>query len=321
MIGAGKDRGEPMPHTLSLVRLAVAAAALAIAPSVQAADAAPAAPRPARDWTLVEEKALDIGGGFHVLSGAGGQTTVAVGRDGVVVVDAQVVQVSPQLTAKVAALSPLPVRYVINTHYHNDHTGGNAAFRQAGATLVAHESAVRRLTHPAPGATGVSVPPSSPDAVPNAPYAGAEGEVGMAGLTAELHHPAPAHTDTDTIVIFPEADVIATGGIVTMAGYPNFEVPVGGNINGMIAGTDFILAHAGPATRIVPAGGGVTDKAGVAAYREMLAAARDRIARAKASGMTQQQVIDANPLADLDGRWNAGAASPRFIGIVYQTVP
>lgn len=274
-----------------------------------------------QDFSKVEEKVTDLGHGLYALTGAGGNTTVAVGRDAVIVVDTQFAPLYDKLKSAIAGLSPLPVKYVINTHFHGDHTGGNEAFAKAGATLVAYASLPDRMLHPVPGPGG-PVPPAPAGAVPTKLYSGSSTALTIPGVSAELVHPAPAHTDTDTIVIWKAANVISTGDIVGSATYPYIDVASGGSIDGMIAATDYIIAHADAGTRIVPGHGPVIDKAGVIAYRAMLATARDRIAKAKAAGQTEDQVAaDTNLLADLDVKWKApGNAPPRFPRLVYESV-
>lgn len=155
-------------------------------------------------------------------------------------------------------------------------------------------------------------------------YSGQGTEVKIPGQRAELVHLPNVHTDSDTIVFWPDADVISTSDIVSSASYPNIDVAVGGGIDGMIAGADFIIAHAGAKTKIVPGHGPVTDKKGVIAYRKMLKTARDRIAKAKAKakGMTEDQVAKADLLADLDKKWlpPGNAMASRFPILVYRSV-
>ena len=140
-------------------------------------------------------------------------------------------------------------------------------------------------------------------------------------MTADLLHPAPAHTDGDTIVIFKAANVISTGDIVGSATYPYIDVASGGHIGGMIAAASLVIAHANAETKIVPGHGPVTDRDGVIAYRTMLQTARDRIAKAKASGMTEDQVANGNLLADLDVKWKPPGNQPsRFPRQVYESV-
>ncbi len=276
-----------------------------------------------QDFSKVEEVVTNLGHNMYAVTGAGGNTTVAVGSDAVIVVDTQFAPVYDKLKAAITGLSPLPVKFVINTHYHGDHTGGNEAFAKAGATLVAYETLPDRMLHPFPGPGGPGVPAPA-GALPTRLYSGGSTTVTIPGVTADLVHPAPAHTntDTDTIVLFKAANVISTGDIVGSAAYPNIDVASGGGIDGMIAGADYVIAHADAGTKIVPGHGPVTDKAGVIAYRAMLATARDRIAKAKAAGQTEDQVAaDTSLLADLDAKWKApGNAPPRFPRLVYESV-
>ena len=274
-----------------------------------------------QDFSKVEEVVTNLGHNMYAVTGAGGNTTVAVGSDAVIVVDTQFAPVYDKLKAAITGLSPLPVKFVINTHYHGDHTGGNEAFAKAGATLVAYETLPDRMLHPFPGPGGPGVPAPA-GALPTRLYSGGSTTVTIPGVTADLVHPAPAHTNTDTIVLFKAANVISTGDIVGSAAYPNIDVASGGGIDGMIAGADYVIAHADAGTKIVPGHGPVTDKAGVIAYRAMLATARDRIAKAKAAGQTEDQVAaDTSLLADLDAKWKApGNAPPRFPRLVYESV-
>lgn len=273
-----------------------------------------------QDFSKVEEKVTNLGHNIYAVTGAGGNTTVAVGKDAVIVVDTQFAQVYDKLKLAIAGLSPLPVKYVINTHYHGDHTGGNAAFAKDGATLVAYKTLPDRMAHPLPGPSG-PIPPAPTEALPTKLYSGNSTTVKIAGVTADLIHPAPAHTDGDTIVIFKAANVISTGDIVGSATYPYIDVASGGNIGGMIAAASLVIAHANAETKIVPGHGPVTDRDGVIAYRTMLQTARDRIAKAKASGMTEDQVANGNLLADLDVKWKPPGNQPsRFPRQVYESV-
>jgi glyoxylase-like metal-dependent hydrolase (beta-lactamase superfamily II) len=273
------------------------------------------------DYSKVEEQVTDLGHNMVALTGAGGNTTVAVGTDGIIVVDTQFAPLYDKIKAKIAGLSPLPVKYVIFTHYHGDHTGGAEPFAKAGAILVSTPQLAARMKAPPPGANGQPGTPAPDDAIPKQTYSGESTEVKVAGATAELHHPAPAHTDGDTIVLWPAANVISTGDIVGSASYPNIDVAVGGGIDGMIAGATWVIDHADANTKIVPGHGPVTDKNGVIAYRTMLQTARDRIAQAKANGQTEDEVASSSVLSDLDAKWRApGPTPPRFPRLVYQSI-
>jgi len=285
--------------------------------------ALPASAQQGPDFSKTVITATDLGHGLTALAGTGGNITVAVGSDAIIMVDTEYAPLHDKIKAKITELSPLPIRYVIDTHYHGDHTGGNAAFAKDGAILVAHENVGKRLSNPPPGANGQPGTPAPKDALPVQTYGGQGTEVKIAGQRAELVHLPPAHTDGDTIVFWPDANVISTGDIVSSASYPNIDVAVGGGIDGMIAAVDFIIAHCDAKTKIVPGHGPVTDRRGVIAYRGMLKTARDLVAKAKARGMTEDQVQKADLLAPLNKNWlpPGGATPPRFQLLVYRSLP
>jgi cyclase len=273
------------------------------------------------DFSKVEEQVTDLGHNMYAMTGAGGNTTVAIGTDGIIVVDTQFAPLYDKIKAKITSLSPLPVKYVILTHYHGDHTGGAAGFAKDGATLVSTAQLAVRLKNPPPGANGQPGTPAPDEAIPKQTYSGNSDQVKVGGVTANLYHPAPAHTDGDSIVLWPTADVISTGDIVGSAAYPNIDVAVGGGIDGMIAGATYVINHSDANTKIVPGHGPVTDLAGVITYRTMLETARDRIAKAKAAGQTEDQVATGTLLSDLDARWKPpGNAPSRFPRLVYESL-
>ena len=273
------------------------------------------------DYSKVEEQVTELGHNMYALTGAGGNTTVAVGSDGIIVVDTQFAPLYDKIRAKIKSLSPLPIKYVILSHYHGDHVGGAASFIKDGVPLVSTAQLVVRMKAPPVQANGQPGVPAPDDAVPKQTYSGDSYEVKVGGVTAQLHHPAPAHTDGDSIVMWPAANVISTGDIVGSVAYPNIDVLVGGGIDGMIAATTWIIDHADASTKIVPGHGPVTDKNGVIAYRTMLQTARDRIAKAKAEGQSEDQVATGPLMADLNAKWTApGSPPPRFPRLVYQSV-
>jgi glyoxylase-like metal-dependent hydrolase (beta-lactamase superfamily II) len=274
------------------------------------------------DYSKVQIQTTPLGHNMYALAGAGGNITVAVGSDSIIMVDTEFAPLHDKIKAAVTAISPLPIKYVINTHYHGDHTGGNELFAKDGATFVSTANLANRLKNPLPGADGKPGTPAPAVAVPTQTYSGETHQVTAGGVVADLEHPPSAHTDTDSIVIWKAANVICTGDIISSASYPNIDVAAGGSINGMIAGADYILAHSDAATKVVPGHGPVTDRAGVMEFRTMLVTARDRIAKAKAGGMTADQVMNANLLADLDVKWkpNASPVQAQFPRRVYESV-
>jgi glyoxylase-like metal-dependent hydrolase (beta-lactamase superfamily II) len=173
---------------------------------------------------------------------------------------------------------------------------------------------------PPPGANGQPGTPAPDDAIPKQTYSGEGTQLKVGGVTADLHHLPPAHTDGDTVIIWPGADVISTGDIVSSASYPNIDVAVGGGIDGMISGAGWVIDHSDANTKIVPGHGPVTDKNGVTAYRTMLQTVRDRIAKAKAAGQTEDQVATGTLLADIDAKWKPGTAPSRFPRLVYESI-
>lgn len=302
--------------------LALTASLAGAAVAQNAAPAAPAAPAgPRVDFSKVQETSTELGHGLYMITGAGGNTTLAVGSDGSIVVDAQFAPVYPKLKAKIAELSSAPVKYLINTHYHGDHTGGNADFARDGATIVAQVNVAKRLQSPPPGANGQPGRAAPAEAIPTRTYADRM-TLSVGGQRAQLIHVANAHTDGDTVVYFPAANVISTGDIVGSESYPNIDVRVGGSINGMIRGCDEVLKLGNDQTKIVPGHGHLTDKAGVRDYRTMLVTARRLIAREIAEGKSEDQMVADKPLAELDRKWGTGGGPfvQRFPRLVYESL-
>jgi cyclase len=230
--------------TLGVVLAGLAGAALAqqSPPSAEAALALAPAP----------EQVKDLGRGVYVITGALDNTTVVVGPTGLIVVDDQFAPRYPAIMEKISAISPKPIIYLINTHYHGDHTGSNAQFRQHGVRILAHANVAARLRNPPPDPiTGRPAPPAPPEAIPEVTYSGVGTTINAGGITAELVHPAPAHTDGDSVVIFPAQDLILTGDL-TGNHYPNIDVAVGGGIDGTLRAVDMIIARCGEHTRVVP---------------------------------------------------------------------
>lgn len=307
---------------IKLGALAVAAGALAAGAWAQN----PPAPPPAsaqQDFSTVNEKSVDLGHGLYMITGAGGNTTLAVGTDGLIVVDTQFAPLYPKLKAKIAEISSEPVKYVINSHYHGDHTGGNADFAKDGATLVAQANVAKRMQSPPPGPGGSPSNPAAAEAIPSKTYQ-SRLTLTVKGQTARLIHIPAAHTDGDTVVYFPDANVISTGDIVGSEAYPNIDVAVGGGINGMIAAVDEILKMGNATSQIVPGHGHNIDKAALRQYRTMLVTARTLIQKEIDAGKTEDQMFADHPLAELDARWMPKTGNTtfaqRFPRLVYRSL-
>jgi glyoxylase-like metal-dependent hydrolase (beta-lactamase superfamily II) len=283
---------------------------------------APSAAPPPVDFSKVEIKTTDLGDNVYMLEDQGGNITVAVGKTGIIMVDGQFAPLHDKIKAAIATISSLPVKYLINTHYHGDHTGGNEAFAKDGAVVVADINVKLRLSDGTTnGLTGVKTPPATGGALPSKTYTGKMLKVRLPGRVADLRHVANAHTDGDTYVWFKTANVLATGDTFTNGRYPNIDFANGGNIRGMIAATDAYLKLTNAKSRIVPGHGPIADKAALTEYRAMLVTARDRMAALVKQGKSESDVVAARPFADLDKKWApTELASTNFIRVVYHSL-
>jgi cyclase len=280
-----------------------------------------ATPPPPPDFSKVEIKTTDLGDHMYMLEGQGGNITVAVAKDGIIMVDGQYAALHDKIRAAIATVSNQPIKYLINTHFHGDHVGGNEPFAKDGATVISEVNVKNRLAAGTTnGLTGVKTPPAPPAALPSKTYTGAF-QIRLRGRVADLRHIEHAHTDGDTYVWFKTANVLSTGDTFTYGRYPNIDFANGGNIKGMIAATDAYLKLANAKSRIVPGHGPLADKAMLAEYRTMLVTARDRMAKLVKDGKSEDDVVAAKPFADLDAKWApTDLASKNFIRVVYHSL-
>ncbi len=284
--------------------------------------AAPPASPPPVDFSKVEIKTTDLGDNVYMLEGQGGNITVAVGKAGIIMVDGQFAPLHDKIKAAISAISNLPIKYLINTHYHGDHTGGNEGFAKDGAVVVSDVNVKNRLAEGTTnGLTGAKTPPAASGALPTKTYNGKTLKIRIPGRVADLHHIASAHTDGDTYVWFKTANVLATGDTFTNGRYPNIDFANGGNIKGMIAATDAYLKLTNARSRIVPGHGPIADKAALTEYRAMLVTARDRMAALVKAGKSEDDVVATKPFEDLDKKWApTDLASKNFIRVVYHSL-
>lgn len=272
-----------------------------------------------QDFSKVEIKSNKVTNNFYTLDGQGGTIGVLTGPDGVFMVDTQFAPLSDKIIAAVKRVSNnAPIRYVVNTHVHGDHTGGNENLAKTGAVLLSRPELRYRLAHPAPGANGQPTPPAPAAALPVITY---DGEVTfhMDGEDVRLIPIPHAHTDGDTLVVFPNNDIIMTGDFYRSIQYPNIDRANGGSLRGMLDGLAIVIGLAGPKTKIIPGHGDTVDRNAVAMHRDMILAVRDKIAPMVAQGKSLQDVIAAKPTADFDAKVpNANTTSERFITQAYQ---
>ena len=253
-----------------------------------------------------------------LLSGPGGNVAVLGGHDGKLVVDTFVAPAWPKLKDALSALGSEPVKTVVNTHWHYDHTDNNGPLHESGATVVAHENSKTRMseTHEL-AVLGLRIPPSPAQALPQQTL---KDTLSLAanGENLRLAHLPPAHTDTDLYVYFEKADVLHAGDCFFNGIYPYIDAGTGGKIGGMIAANEKLLSVAGNSTKIIPGHGALGNKTDVEKFRDMLVTARDRVQKLKSSGKSMDEAVAAKPFTDLDPVWGKGHFNgDAFVRIVY----
>lgn len=242
-----------------------------------------------RDFSKVEIKVEKLAPGVAVLTGAGGNIGLSFGEDGNVLVDDQFAPLTDRIVAAVATLDPDPIAFVINTHWHGDHTGGNENLGKAGAVVMAHDNVRERMAKGRPQGEN-PLPPAPKSALPVVTYADGA-TIHLNGDTLHLVHVANAHTDGDSIVHWAKANVLHMGDtFFNKATFPYIDRNSGGSIDGAIAAVDKGLALANAQTRIIPGHGPMATHADLVAYRAMLADIRSRVAAAIAAGRTVDEV-------------------------------
>jgi len=277
---------------------------------------------PLIDWDKIQIKTTDLGNKTYMLEGQGGNITVAVGTDGIIMIDGQFAPLSAKIKAAIAAISPLPVKYLINTHFHGDHTGGNENFAKDGTIVVAQDNIRTRLAAGTKnGLTGAMTAPRPAEALPKETYIGGTKTLEVGGRKAQLTHITNAHTDGDTWVYFADANVLATGDTVNnLKRYQNIDHANGGDVRGMIRASDTYLKVANDDTKVVVGHGPLAKKSDVAEFHAMLVTARDRIEKLVNEGKSEAEVVAAKPLADLDAKWAASeGAAVAFTRMVYNS--
>jgi cyclase len=256
-----------------------------------------------------------------VISGSGGNVAVLIGPDGKVIVDSGFGTSAPQFKTALAAISNDPLRVLINTHWHFDHTDGNEWMHNAGALIIAHENTRARLSTPQDiAAYNLHFDAAPPAALPQQTFTD-QTSLYFNQESMDLRYHPPAHTDSDILVHFMHNNVIHAGDIFFNGFYPMIDQSTKGNIAGMIAAADKTLPLSDGQTKIIPGHGPMGDRAMLQQYRDMLVTVHDRVAKLKGSGKSIDETVAAKPTADLDAQWGKGnIGNDFFVKLVYSTL-
>ena len=263
------------------------------------------------DFSAVQIKVHPVAGNFYYLEGQGGNVGVLVGDDGVLMIDDQFAPLTDKLVAAIRTISNKPIKMLVNTHVHGDHTGGNANVGGMGVEIIAHDNVRVRLSK---GVNGGAPAPAV--ALPVITY-GDTIALHLNGEDIEIAKLPPAHTDGDSYVRFPKADVIHVGDVFRTIGYPGVDAGNGGTVKGTVAALQAIVDRAGPNTKIVPGHGVVSTREDVAAFRDLTIELQKRVGDLIRQGMTLEQVVAAKPTADLDAKYGS---PERFLPGFYAAV-
>lgn len=258
----------------------------------------------AQDFDAVEIKTEAVTDHIYMLTGRGGNIGVSTGPDGVFIIDDQYAPLSEKIKASIAQLDSGEVRFVINTHWHGDHTGGNENFGQTGANIIAHDRVRARLQQ---GGRGINIFELEPkasvaDALPTLTYS-EEMSLHLNGESVRIYHTPNGHTDGDSIVHFPASNVLHLGDLYFSTGYPFIDRDSGGSLQGVIRAIEFALQLSDENTRIIPGHGSLADKKDLQRYHQMLLNVRDAVQLHIDRGMDLKSTVAAKPTADWDKEW------------------
>ena len=271
-------------------KIAASAAITMAAAVLMSASAPPSAPAPV-DASKVTMTTTNLGPGVAVIFGAGGNVGVSFGADGNVIVDDQFAPVTPKLAAAVQALNAKPVRFVVNTHYHFDHTGGNENFGKAGATIVAHDNVRKRMSAAsAIELLNLALPASPEVALPVVTFDDGV-SFHLNGDTLRVFHVPPAHTDGDSMIKWEKANVLHTGDVYVSGGSPIVDYSAGATTAGMVAALDMAIANIDDNTKVIPGHGQISTKAEMIKHRDQLKALLERVTAEVKAGKSLDQIL------------------------------
>jgi glyoxylase-like metal-dependent hydrolase (beta-lactamase superfamily II) len=271
-----------------------------------------------RDWDAVQIEVVRITDNLHMLIGEGGNIGLSTGADGTFLVDDQYAPLTEKIQAAVRTVTPDPVQFLVNTHFHGDHTGGNENFGKAGSIIVAHQNVRARMSvEQLREILGNRIAASPAIALPKITFSD---EIDFYWNDEEIHvfHVAHAHTDGDAIIHFKSADVFHMGDTFFNGRFPFIDVDMGGNVNGVIATAEKVLSMADSDTRIIPGHGPLASPDDLRAYRDMLMAVRDKVQTMVNGGASVDEVLGSNPTAEFGSTWSG--EPERFVRLVYHSL-
>lgn len=282
-----------------------------------AEETAPPPQTPEERFADVVVTAEALRGGVHVLFGAGGNIGVSAGEDGVFIIDDQFAPLTDRILAAVATISDQPIRFLINTHFHGDHTGGNENLGAMGAIIMAQDNVRIRMSSEQFRANLDNAVAASPGgALPVITFSD-QASLRLNGDEARIIYVANAHTDGDSLILFREANVIHMGDTYFNGRYPFIDVDMGGSIDGLIAAIEHALTIIDDDTIVIPGHGALSNRSEMTAYLAMLQAVRERVATVVDEGMSLEEAQVARPLADIDDVWGDDASRDRMVMLTY----
>lgn len=274
-----------------------------------------------QNFDTVQVRSQKLAEGVYMLTGAGGNIGLSIGDDAVFVVDDQYAPLAPKILAAIAQLTNKPVRFIMNTHWHGDHTGGNEEMGKTGALIVAHDNVRRRMSSEQVITFFQRTVPASPiGALPVITFSDTV-TFHINGDEVEAFHVANAHTDGDAFIVWRKANVVHAGDVFVTYGFPFIDLASGGSIDGMIAAVDVLLTLGNENAKIIPGHGPLSDRAAVREYGKMLNTIRDRVRQQKSAGRSLEQTLASRPTAEFDARLGSGFIKPdQFVTMVYESV-
>ena len=271
-----------------------------------------------QDFSKVQIKTIPVAEGVYMLVGSGGNIGLSVGQDGAFLIDDQYAPLTDKILKAILAVTDKPVRFLVNTHWHYDHTGGNENIGKGGTIIVAHDNVRKRL---AKGqfmkVFNANIPPSPPKALPVITFADSV-TFHWNDETLEVVHARSAHTDGDAVIYFKSTNAVHVGDLFFNGIYPFIDAESGGSMEGVIAGVEEVLGRIDDNTKVIPGHGPLGNKTDLKAYRDMLATVHESMTKLIEAGKNIDEIIAAKPTADFDAKWGGGFLKPdQWVRIVY----